>query len=175
MARVRFPVQWVVGTLCLRCEVDPSTPCCALVRNCTQTQLYLGRVSIGKSASLVERSVGYSKAVKLLRRVNWSWLISFCYIISVTKFSEYMVTQLKREGFSHIVKATEAVCEKGACLPFIRNIVFVVLKCSAFICNWKIFSYRTMFQSNLLVFSHFQSLVLGTRSLYGVPETLGGQ
>jgi hypothetical protein len=170
MARLWLPVQRVVGALCLQCEVDPSTPCCALVHNWVQTQIYLDRVSSGNSATLVERSVGYGIAVKLLRRINWRWLISFCYIISVTTFSEYKITR-KCEGFSHIVKTEEALCEKGACLLFIRNMVLVVLKPNAFICNWKIFSYKTMFQTDLLASSHFQSLVLDTGSLYGVPVT----
>jgi hypothetical protein len=60
------------------------------------------------------------------------------------------------------------------CLPVIKNMVLIVLKCSAFICNLKIFSYRNMFQSNLLASSHFQSLVLGTRSLYAVLVKGGG-
>jgi hypothetical protein len=171
--RVQFPVQWVVQALCLRCGVDPSIPCCALVPDWAQSQLYRGRVSIGNSAALVERLVGYGKAVKLLGRSSWRRIIGFYYIISVTKFSEYKVTEWKCEGFNHIIKATEALCGKGACLLFIRNMVLVVVKCSAFICDWKIFSYRNMFQSNLLASSHFQSLVLSTRSLYGVLVTWG--
>jgi hypothetical protein len=165
MARVLFPVQWVVGALCLWCEADPSTPfvfwCLIEHRhNFTWTGCPLEIMHPWLRGQLV--------TVKLLGMLNWRRLIGFSYIISMTKFSEYKVTQEKHEGFNHIVKATEALCETGPCLPFTRNMVFVVLRCSAFICNLKIPSYRTVFQSNLLASSYFQSLVLGARSLYGV-------
>jgi hypothetical protein len=43
----------------------------------------------------------------------------------LAKFPEYKVKHWKCEGVNHIVKAADILCEKGACLPFVRNIVLI--------------------------------------------------
>jgi hypothetical protein len=116
-------------------------------------------------------------AVKLLW-LNWRWLIGFCYIIFIwvwllhSLWHNFFNIKLcsESEGWNHIVKAPEALCEKGACLPFVRNIVEV--QC-LYLYLKKLFLQDHV--SEQLTAPYFKLPVLGdTSSLYGVHVTCGG-
>jgi hypothetical protein len=95
----------------------------------------------------------------MIKMAHWLLLHNFYSGVTTTfplaKFSEYKVMRSKREGSNHIVKATERHYVKRGPVCCLLGTLYlsgglVVLKCSAFICNWIIFSYRPMFESNLL-------------------------